>query len=105
MHNSLDCAACRGLRRSRCTCNCTDTRIEQQLRRLGCCLNRRDREEREREQREVEEREALKNMTEAERRAWEAAHPKVSVSWNTPITLRLEELRSTGLTQLREEGF
>ena len=38
---------------------------------------RRDREDREREIREAEEREALKNMTEAERRAWEAAHPKV----------------------------
>ena len=38
---------------------------------------RRDREERDREAREVEEKEALKNMTEAERKAWEAAHPKV----------------------------
>lgn len=38
---------------------------------------RRDKEEREREAREMEEKEALKNMTEAERRAWEAAHPKV----------------------------
>lgn len=37
---------------------------------------RRDREEREREVAEAEQREALKNMTEAERRAWEAAHPK-----------------------------
>ncbi|CAK0784323.1 hypothetical protein CVIRNUC_007527 [Coccomyxa viridis] len=38
---------------------------------------RRDRDDREREQHEAAEREALKNMTEAERRAWEAAHPKV----------------------------
>ena len=43
----------------------------------GC---RRDREDREREIREAEEREALKNMTEAERRAWEAAHPKVCLT-------------------------
>jgi hypothetical protein len=43
-----------------------------------CCVPRRDREDREREAREAEEREALKNMTDAERRAWEAAHPKVS---------------------------
>ena len=42
-----------------------------------CCVPRRDREDREREAREAEEREALKNMTDAERRAWEAAHPKV----------------------------
>ena len=28
---------------------------------------------------EAEQREALKNMTEAERRAWEAAHPKENV--------------------------
>ena len=40
-------------------------------------LCRRDREDRDREIKEAEEREALKNMTEAERRAWEAAHPKV----------------------------
>lgn len=40
-------------------------------------MHRRDKEEREREAREMEEKEALKNMTEAERRAWEAAHPKV----------------------------
>ena len=44
---------------------------------------RRDREDREREQHEAAEREALKNMTEAERRAWEAAHPKVR-SLQTP---------------------
>ena len=42
----------------------------------GSALRRRDREEREREVAEAEQREALKNMTEAERRAWEAAHPK-----------------------------
>ena len=40
------------------------------------CARRRDREEREREVAEAEQREALKNMTDAERRAWEAAHPK-----------------------------
>ncbi len=40
-------------------------------------LCRRDREDRDREIKEAEEREALKNMTEAERRAWEAEHPKV----------------------------
>ena len=42
----------------------------------GGAGRRRDREEREREVAEAEQREALKNMTEAERRAWEAAHPK-----------------------------
>ena len=42
--------------------------------------HRRDREERERDAREMEEKEALKHMTEAERRAWEAAHPKVCPS-------------------------
>ena len=45
--------------------------------RAGHAARRRDREDREREQHEAAEREALKNMTEAERRAWEAAHPKV----------------------------
>ena len=42
----------------------------------GRAACRRDREDRDREQHEAAEREALKNMTEAERRAWEAAHPK-----------------------------
>ena len=42
----------------------------------SCCLIRRDREEAETAAREAEEREALKGMTDAERRAWEAAHPK-----------------------------
>ena len=49
--------------------------IQPHARDVNTC--RRDREDREREIREAEEREALKNMTEAERRAWEAAHPKV----------------------------
>ena len=40
-------------------------------------LRRRDKEDRERAINEAEERELLKNMTEAERRAWEAAYPKV----------------------------
>lgn len=40
-------------------------------------LCRRDIEDRDREKQEAKDREALKNMTEAERRAWEAAHPKV----------------------------
>ena len=40
-------------------------------------MRRRDKEDREREKQEAEDRETLKNMTEAERRAWEAAHPKV----------------------------
>ncbi len=45
-------------------------------RRAADRARRRDREEREREAAEAEQREALRNMTDAERRAWEAAHPK-----------------------------
>ena len=60
--------------------------------RAGHAARRRDREDREREQHEAQEREALKNMTEAERRAWEAAHPKVRCpaesrpAWHSALT-------------------
>lgn len=75
------------------------------------CACRRDREDQEREIREAEEREALKNMTDAERRAWEAAHPKVChliniscchimLPWAKPIAIHLPSKPQTQRARL-----
>ncbi len=66
-------------KRQRCvlaTASWLGSMLPETAERAEHAARRRDRDDREREQHEAAEREALKNMTEAERRAWEAAHPK-----------------------------